>query len=229
MSLPEISPRRPYHHGKLKQALVEAALALAEQAGAENVTVREAARRAGVSPGAPFRHFPDRESLMAAVAAEAQRRLRAEIDGALGEAPKDPLARFRAVGLAYLRWALRNPAHFQIISTHDLFDHERSEVLSQDNAKIIGMTEAALAEAAAAGLLAHPDLRLVRLAGRALVYGFARMAIDGHFPRWNITPEEAPRLAEALLDLFVGAIAKKPSPVAEDGSPIAGGSSRSSA
>ncbi|WP_249779854.1 TetR/AcrR family transcriptional regulator [Bradyrhizobium sediminis] len=94
--------------------------------------MREAACHAGVSPGAPFRHFPSRDALMAVVAAEAQRRFRAEIDAALAEAPAaDPLARFRALGLAYLRWAMRNPAHFEIISSGRYFDHDRAAGLSR--------------------------------------------------------------------------------------------------
>ena len=101
---------------------------LVGEGGPEAVSVREAARRAGVSPGAPFRHFPSREALMNAVAEEAQRRFRAEIDTALAEAPADPLGRFRCLGIAYLRWALRNPTHFEVISTRRLFDHERSSV-----------------------------------------------------------------------------------------------------
>src|SRR5512142_2500607 len=106
---------KPYHHGDLRRGLIDAAIQLAEEGGAGAVSVREAARRAGVSPGAPFRHFESRDALMTAVAEEAQRRFRAEIDAALAEAPAgDPLARFRKLGLAYLRWAMRNPAHFEI-------------------------------------------------------------------------------------------------------------------
>jgi AcrR family transcriptional regulator len=65
---------KPYHHGDLRRVLIDAALKLVEEGGAEAVSVREAARRAGVSPGAPFRHFASRSQLIAAVAAEAQRR-----------------------------------------------------------------------------------------------------------------------------------------------------------
>src|SRR5439155_12866363 len=126
-------PQKPYHHGDLRRVLVEAALRLAEQGGPAAVSVREAARRAGVSPGAPFRHFESRDALMTAVAEEAQRRFRAEIETALAEAPAgDPLARFRAFGLAYLRWAMRNPAHFEIISSGRFFDHDRAARLSGD-------------------------------------------------------------------------------------------------
>ena len=213
------SPRRatpapkPYHHGDLRRVLIEAALQLVEEGGAEGLSVREAARRAGVSPGAPFRHFPSRDALMTAVAEEAQRRFRAEIDVALAQVPAaDALARFRALGLAFLRWAMRNPTHFEIISSTRYFDHDKATELSRDNAELIGMTERTLADAAAQGQLRAVDPKQVQVAGRALVYGFARMSIDGHFPRWGVANAEAERTAEAILDLFIDGIAIRPRP-----------------
>src|SRR3989442_7310627 len=143
---------KPYHHGDLRRVLIDAALQLVGEGGAEAVSVREAARRAGVSPGAPFRHFPSRDALMQAVAEEAQRRFRAEIEAALATAaPGDPLGRFRCLGLAYLRWAMRNPTHFEIISSRRFFDHDRAAAISRDNAELIELTERTLAEAFAAG------------------------------------------------------------------------------
>jgi AcrR family transcriptional regulator len=193
--------------------LIDAALDLVEEVGAEGVSVREAARRAGVSPGAPFRHFPNRIALMTAVAEEAQKLFRAEIDAALAELkPGDPLARFRCLGLAYLYWAMRNPTHFEIISSGRYFDHDNAAGVSRDNAQVIGMTESALVEAHAQGQLRSADLKQVLIAGRALVYGFARMNIDGHFPRWGIADAEAGRMAEAILDLFIEGIAAPSGP-----------------
>jgi hypothetical protein len=149
-------------------------------------------------------------ALMTAVAEEAQRRFRAEIEVALSEVPAgDPLARFRALGMAYLRWAMRNPAHFEIISNGRFFDHGKATELSRDNAELIGMTEQTLADAFAKGQLRVPDLKRVQIAGRALVYGFARMNIDGHFPRWGVAEAEAERTAEAILDLFIDGIARR--------------------
>lgn len=203
-------PPKLYHHGDLRRVLVDAALQLVGESGAEAVSVREAARRAGVSPGAPFRHFPNRDALMTAVAEEAQRRFRAEIDDALGAAPAaDPLARFRLFGLAYLRWAMRNPAHFEIISSGRYFNHDQASELSRDNAELIGMTGRMLAEAFALGRLRSPDLKRVQIAGRALVYGLARMNIDGHFPRWGVAEAEVERTSEAILDLFIDGIAAR--------------------
>ena len=201
---------KPYHHCDLRRVLIDAALQLVGEGGPNAVSVREAARRAGVSPGAPFRHFPSRDALMQAVAEEAQRRFRAEIVAALAEAPPgDPLARFRSLGLAYLRWAMRNPTHFEIISSRRLFDHDRAVAVSSDNAELIELTGQTLAEAFAAGQLRTVDLKQVQIAGRALVYGFARMNIDGHFPRWGVAALEAEQTAEAILDLFIEGIAKR--------------------
>jgi AcrR family transcriptional regulator len=203
--------QKPYHHGDLRRVLIDAALQLVAEGGMDAVSVREAARRAGVSPGAPFRHFPSRDALIQAVAEEAQRRFRAEIEAALAAAPPgDPLGRFRCLGLAYLRWAMRNPTHFEVISSRRLFDHDRADVISSDNAELIALTERTLADAFAAGQLRIPDLKQVQIAGRALVYGFARMNIDGHFPRWGVAAGEAERTAEAVLDVFIAGIAKRP-------------------
>jgi AcrR family transcriptional regulator len=204
---------KPYHHGDLRRALIEAALKLVEQGDVETVSVREVARRAGVSPGAPFRHFQSRTALLTACAEEAQRRFRAEIASALAEAaPGDPLARFRSIGVAYLRWAMRNPAHFEVISSGKYFDHGAAVGLTRDNAEVIGMVEQALADAFALGQLRSADLKLVQIAGRALVYGFARMNIDGHFPRWGVADAQASQTAEAMVDLFIDGIKKRAGP-----------------
>jgi AcrR family transcriptional regulator len=203
---------KPYHHGDLRRVLIDAALELVGEGGTEAVSVREAARRAGVSPGAPFRHFPSRDALMRAVAEEAQRRFRTEIEAALADAPADdPLGRFRRIGLAYLRWAMRNPTHFEIISSRRNFDHDKDGGVSRDNAELIDLTERTLSDAFTRGQLRSSDLKAVQIAGRALVYGFARMNIDGHFPRWGVADDDIERTAEAILDLFIEGIAKSSS------------------
>ena len=200
---------KPYHHGDLRRVLIDAALKLVEEGGPEAVSVREAARRAGVSPGAPFRHFESRAALLTAVAEEAQRRFRAEIEAALAKAPAgDPLKRFRSFGLAYLRWAMKNPAHFEIISSGRHFDHDGARELSRDNAELVALTERMLADAHAQGQLRTADLKRIKIAGRALVYGFARMNIDGHFPRWGVAKAEIEPMAEAVIDLFIAGIGK---------------------
>jgi AcrR family transcriptional regulator len=202
--------KRPYHHGRLREALIEATLRLLEEGGPDRVTVREAAKRAGVSSGAPFRHFPTRTALLTAVAEQAMGRFRAEIVDALEHAdPDDPVARFRAVGTAYLRWALRNPTHFRVISDRSLIDLESSASFVRDNLEIRGLMDDLLSEAQRRGMLRQVDVTLVPLAARALVYGLARMHVDGHLAQWDVAPEVAEQRLQGALDLVIGALSSR--------------------
>jgi AcrR family transcriptional regulator len=114
----ESSRHKPYHHGNLRVALVEAAVALAEEGGPEAVTLREATRRVGVSPNAAYRHFADVGDLLGAVRIEAlaglTAALRAELStlGETGEPDRDAMARLRVLGNGYVRFALTQPGLF---------------------------------------------------------------------------------------------------------------------
>ena len=72
-------------------------------------------------------------------------------------------------GLAYLRWAMRNPTHLEILSSRRFFDHDKAAGVSADNAELIALTESSLAQAFALGQLRALDLKQVQIAGRALV------------------------------------------------------------
>jgi AcrR family transcriptional regulator len=168
------------------------------------VSVREAAKRAGVSPGAPFRHFSNKTALMTAVAEQAMSRFRSEITNAVENvAPDDPIERFAAVGVAYLRWAIRNPTHFQIISTRSLIDWDSSESLRHDNEVVRSLMAASMIEAQRRNMLRSNDIAETQIAGRALVYGLARMYIDGHFAQWAAAGHNPEQTAQNVLKHFM--------------------------
>jgi AcrR family transcriptional regulator len=145
--------------------------------------------------------------LLTAVAEQAMGRLRREIDAALDEAAsRDPIARFHAIGTAYLRWALRNPTHFRVISDRSLIDMAGSEALLRDNAEIRALMDAQLAEAQRLGLLRPVDVTLVPVAARALVYGLARMRVDGHLAQWDVSLDEAQSQLEAAMALVIDSL-----------------------
>jgi AcrR family transcriptional regulator len=201
--------RETYHHGNLREALIEATLHLVEEGGPDRVTVRAAALRAGVSSGAPFRHFPNKVALMTAVAEQATRRLHDAVMAAVAEAAdEDPLRRFRTIGTTYLRWACRNPTHFQIVSTRSLIDYESSESMSRDNDAMRAVMDEVLAEAQRDGLLRPGDLGHVPLAARGLAYGLARMYVDGHFAQWHVGAEAAERSMHAALDVLIDGLTR---------------------
>src|SRR3979490_945023 len=102
--------RKPYHHGHLEEVLLRTAIHLIGEVGPAGFTLREVARRAGVSHNAPYRHFADREKLLAGVATQGFREWpRAMRDAGQGQA--EPLDRLKAAGLAYIEFALRRPEH----------------------------------------------------------------------------------------------------------------------
>ncbi|MCB2130501.1 MAG: TetR/AcrR family transcriptional regulator [Rhodobacteraceae bacterium] len=204
--------RAGYHHGNLVEALLAAAIALIEEKGVEALAVREVAKRAGVSPGAPFRHFASKTALLTAVAEQAMTRLtasvRAELD-AVGQT--SPLEALRAIGRGYLGWALANPTHFQVVSSRSLIDFHGSPVLVEENEAIRVIMADLIARAMREGRLRPGiDTEDLMFSARAFIYGVARMWIDGHFPEWKIgkVPERA--MSDAL-DMFVGLLGGDPS------------------
>ncbi len=106
--------RKAYHHGELRESLLEAAQGLLEEDGPGGLSLREVGRRLGVTPGAPYRHFEDKESILAALAIRGFERLREMMgaeqdDGAGGE------VRLRRAGLGYLEFASENPELFRLM------------------------------------------------------------------------------------------------------------------
>jgi AcrR family transcriptional regulator len=185
---------------------MEATIRLIEAHGLESVSVREVARIAGVSPGAPFTHFPSRIALLTALAEEAMDRLIEEISRAVqAEEGSDPLRRFRAIGLGFLRWAIGNPTHFQIISTRSVIDFEGSQ-LRRRNDEIRAQMKTLMTEAVEAGLLRPGDPRRHLTGARALAYGLARMYVDGQFPSWELPETDVLPACEAIFDQFIASI-----------------------
>lgn len=204
-SPPPPEPRRPgYHHGNLVEALLAAAVALIEEKGVEALSVREVAKQAGVSPGAPFRHFSSKSALLTAVAEQAMARLSEAVRIELDRSDtSDPLDGLRAVGRGYLGWAFANPTHFQVVSSRSLIDFHESPSLVEENEAIrlimLDLIERGRAQGTLRPGLPTDDLML---ASRAFIYGVARMWIDGHFREWRVAKPAASAMTDAL-DLFV--------------------------
>jgi len=202
--------RRGYHHGNLRQALLDAAVSLIETKGLDQVSVREVAKIAGVSPGAPFRHFPSRTALLTAVAEQATDRLIVEINKALAATEgENSLMQYRAIGIGFFRWAITNPVHFQVISTRTAIDFEGSSLVHR-NGEIRAAMVRLMSDAQTEGLLRNTDASDAArhaVAGRALAYGLARMYIDGQFPSWGLRGADPLEEVIGMFDLFISSIA----------------------
>jgi AcrR family transcriptional regulator len=159
-----------YHHGDLRTALLDAALEVLEEDGATALSLRAVARRAGVSPAAPYRHYADREALVSAVAAVGYRDL-AERLGAAHPAPSTP-AQLADVAVAYVRFALDRPALFRIMF---------GEPCDRDNDERVAATVAVTLYLREIVARCFPDSDPEALAPAiwALVHGLAFLYLDG--------------------------------------------------
>ncbi len=185
---------RPYHHGNLKQALLDAAVALTAETGPRGFTLREVARRAGVSHNAPYRHFRDREELLAAVAAEGFDRLTQAMAKA---APKSSaIQRLRRSGIAYVDFALRWPQHFAVMFDAPWSKADYPECAAAAERCFETLLGFVRASQTAGQMPAGDSLRLAYKAW-SLVHGIAKLANSGQFP-WRSRAEVLRFCASAL-------------------------------
>jgi AcrR family transcriptional regulator len=124
---PERAVRDRYHHGDLKRALVAAALDIVREQDVASVSLREVARRAGVSPAAPYHHFRDKSLLLAEVAQAGFRLLTNRMRQALEQSRADGAERLVRLGQAYLRFATEEPAHYRVMFSHELAGGEAEQ------------------------------------------------------------------------------------------------------
>lgn len=109
------SPKRTYHHGDLRRALLDAALHILDEEGVHALTLREVARRVGVTQAAPYHHFADKEAILAALAEEGFVELLDAMVRARDGAGPRASARLKAMGIGYVDFAVKHPAHFRIM------------------------------------------------------------------------------------------------------------------
>ena len=192
--------KRAYHHGDLKDQLVAAAEAIILERGVEGFTLREAARRAGVSPAAPAHHFKDAKGLLAEVALRAFRDFGAALAAADARGGADPAARLREQGLAYVKFALANRARFQLMFRHPIYDLEYPG-LRETSARAFAVLEGAVRAAMALkeGEAMTPDAFGYLLANWSIVNGFAHLALGGEF---EVAAKELGG-QKAILDRFL--------------------------
>ena len=167
-----------YHHGDLKRALLDALAATIATQGLERFSLREVARRAGVTHGAPAHHFGDKRGLLTAFATEGAVHLATSVHTALDAvAPADHPMRLTAVGLGYLEFALAYPVHFQVTFRPELLNIHDADLASA-RAEAGATLDLVLRAAAADGWLHPDDYPNVRLASWSLAHGFATLAAE---------------------------------------------------
>jgi AcrR family transcriptional regulator len=171
-----VAAQRPYHHGDLRRAVLDAALEVIATSGPGAVSLRDLARRAGVSHAAPAHHFKDKAGLLTAIAVEGNELLAVSLTEGLTEDPND----LRGLGVRYVRFALDHPAHFEVMFRPDLYHQDAPEVVAARGrpAQLLrGAVDALSAERQG------PDAELARLAAWSLAHGFVTLSRGGNLER----------------------------------------------
>ena len=194
-------PRRPkrYHHGDLPRALVDAALHIVETQGTEALTLRAAARSAGVSQAAPYRHFTNKEAILAAVAEEGFRSLMGAIRQAAA-AGEGPLGRLRGVGIGYVTFATSHPSHFRVMFGREMADRRASPGLRRLATETFNLLVDSISDCQRAGLVRTEEPAAdLALTAWSSVHGLSALLVEGVLDR------PAHEVAEMVTrDLFLG-------------------------
>lgn len=190
--------RGRYHHGDLRRALLDAALELLSREGASALTLREVARRAGVTHAAPYRHFTDKQALLAAVAEEGFRMLTEQM--LAGSLPwKDqPVRALEAIGTAYVRFATTQRARFQVMFGNHVdwdCDHPELEASAERCFQVLLSTVEACQ---AAGAVRAGDPLIPALCAWSMVHGLSELVANGQFAAMELSVPPV----EELMTIF---------------------------
>jgi AcrR family transcriptional regulator len=206
------APDKPkaYHHGNLRRALLDGALRLLETKGVAGLTLRAAARAAGVSQAAPYRHFADKGALLAAVAEEGFRALTAATRAAMRAQSGDRVTGFRAHGLAYIRYAVEHPARFRLMFGRESSLHAGPASLRQAANETFALLVAGIAGGQKLGVIRAGDPTELALASWSMVHGLSALLVDGQLP---VGEESLDAFASRVLRyLYIGLHGQPPAP-----------------
>ncbi len=208
-----------YHHGDLRRALVEATIKLVEENGPEAFTLRAAARLAGVSDGAPYHHFADRDALLAAVAEEGFLMLYDSMSTAAQRERGGARDRSLAMGVAYVLFAAKHPARFRLMFGRLVHARARYPRLARAGDRAYQLVRSALADGIAEQSDRAAPPRHAMLNGWALVHGLSMLAIDGHL---GDKASNERRLKRLVWEAVESVISREPRRTRESAAPGSG-------
>ena len=201
---------RGYHHGNLREALIHAALELIAQKGAAGFTFADAARFAGVSPAAPYRHFRDRDELMAIVALRGFEQFEAALARAWDDGRPDPFAALDRLGKAYLEFARAQPSFYSAMFEAGV-PVSADPALREASERAFAVLRGAADKVCAAMPAGRPPALMVALHIWAMAHGIASLFGRGDGAQ-RAMPISASELLEASMLVYLRGLGVNPAP-----------------
>ena len=190
-------PAKPYHHGDLRRALLDEALRTIQTQGVEHLTLRTVGARLGVSRSALYRHFADKQSLLATVGKEGFRKLRQALADAW-EGNGRGRSGFEAMHRAYVQFAVAHPSHYRVMFGGFIESGAKDDLFIAEAKAAFQVLVNALVEQQNAGDIRRDDPVLMARFVWALVHGTALLFIDGQLPEPAQRAALEPYLAERI-------------------------------
>jgi len=168
-----------YHHGQLKASLIKHALTIIETEGIKGLTLRKAARRAGVSHAAPAHHFGDMKGLLAALAQEGFYKMTKTMEQAIQHIENDnPLGKLKCIGITYIEFAVHHPAYFNVMHHPELALKASHPGLEQESKNTFDIVKTIIKECQDANIIAPGNILHLSLFVWSTVHGFATLVVD---------------------------------------------------
>jgi AcrR family transcriptional regulator len=173
-----MSIRAKYHHGNLRQALMDEALACIREQGAAKLSLRALARELGVSQAAPYRHFANKTALLSALASDGSTRLATAMKEVMGDIEHDPVGAFQRGGEAYVKFAQQNPETYRLM--YSMRVEEFAVNLNDDcHGEAFQLLEKTVEFGLTSGAFKPHNKEAMLLASWSVVHGYAQLVIDG--------------------------------------------------
>jgi AcrR family transcriptional regulator len=200
---------KPYHHGDLRHALIQAGLALLEDAGAAALDLRKVARKAGVSHAAPYRHFADKQALVAAINEEGFHRLAERIQSALREAPRETFEQLQAIAKAYVQFAREHPWLMREMFSGLTVERETFPALSAASKAVFKYYVEVVTFGQQAGKIIDGDPGALAGVLWALLHGVAMLTIEKQIRPYTDGPDGAERVTRFSVQMLYEGLGRK--------------------
>ncbi len=180
MAAETLTKKKGYHHGNLRQSLIDVAVQIISERERAEFTLRELARQLGVTHAATYHHFRDKEDLLAAVAEEGYKTLGQYIRNARDNAPRRPFLQLRAMAASYVRFAVENPAYFRVMYGRRYQDSSRFPNASRVAHETDQIMDEVLQQGQREGIYKSGDHAELATTAWATIHGLAVLCINGH-------------------------------------------------
>lgn len=200
---------KSYHHGDLRNALIQAGLELLAEGGAQELDLRKVARRAGVSHAAPYRHFADKQALIAAINEEGFHWLAERIQATLREVPDEPFEQLLGVALAYVHFAQEHPWLMREMFSGLTIEREMFASLYTASKNVYRLYAEVIKHGQESGKIVDGDPAALACVLWSALHGLAMLIIEHQMRPYADGPEGTERVTRYTIEVLYGGFARK--------------------